>query len=140
MTSIKILMSYHHDNFTAEDECSPIYEPAGRLNTLTAMRKANRDNYCTVKVQYKNKWKGQYLNNVTISYYRTMGNRMIHAITGDTLKGVLGSFDENQYFKVKMASCANASGTLFYLSPDEYENHQFCHVSQETRDRWFESK
>jgi hypothetical protein len=140
MTFIKTLMSYYEDNYTPEDACHRETKIASRKDTLTAMRKENNENYHTVKLRYNNKWKGHYLSSITISYYRTLvqsGSRIIHAITGEQLPGVVGSLDENRYFKVKVSSFGQENnGNLFYLSPEEYENHQFCCVGQATRDKW----
>ena len=105
------------------------------------MKKANNNNFCSVKKLLKKKWKDQlYLHTIAFSYYKThpqAGSRIIHAVTGDALPGLVGSKMENCYFKVKMTSSGESeNGTLFYLSPSEYENHQYCQVSQESIDNW----
>ena len=137
-------MSYYEDNFTPEDACYSAPKIASRKDTLTAMRKENNANYHTIKVQYNKTWKGHKLSSVTISYYTTLvqsGSAIIHAITGEKLPGLVGSLDENRYFKVKMsAHSTSTNGNLFYRSPSEYENHQYCEVSQSTLDKWNDKK
>jgi hypothetical protein len=123
-------MSYFEDSFTQEDVCAPVNEKTKRKNTLTEMKLAAKNNYCTVRTSLGNK----------LSYYKastTSGSPIVHAITGDYLLGKVGSLHENKYYKVKM-SCfgAEQNGTLYYLSPDEYERHQNCVVSDESKDAW----
>lgn len=123
-------MSYFEDNFTMEDVCAPVHEPTKRQNTITELRKSLKNNYCSVKLPFKKKWKGQYLKTIQFSYYKAStnsGSPIIHAITGDYLPGSVGSLSENRYYKVKVACFdKERNGTLFYLSQDEYENHQYC--------------
>ena len=137
-------MSYYSDIFSPEDVCAPTFEHVKNKFTLTEMKKANYNNFCTVKKVIKEKWKGHYLSSVTVSYYKTLpqaGSRIIHAVTGDALPGAVGSLMEDRYFKVKMASGGESqNGTLFYLSPSEYENHQYCNVDQETVNAWLQKQ
>jgi len=137
-------MSYYADIFSPEDVCAPTIEHAKNKFTLTEMKKANDNNFCTVRKIFKKKWKDHYLNSVTISYYKTIpqaGYKIIHAVTGDPLPGLVGTMMEDRYFKVKMASAGESeNGTLFYLSPSEYENHQYCHVSQDSVDLWLQKQ
>ena len=126
-------MSYFEDNFSHEDVCSPVHEKKKRKNTLTEMKSASKNNYCTV-MSYGTK----------ISYYKastTSGRPIVHAITGDFLPGKIGSFEENKYYKVKM-SCfgSEQNGTLYYLSPEEYERHQNCIVSDESKNIWLSKR
>ena len=110
------------------------------MNLKMMMKKSNNENFCTVKLQLNKKWKGRYLRSMTVSYYKThpqCGSRIINAITGNELQGLVGSLDEDLYFKVKMAAYGETNnGNLFYLSPTEYENHQYCELSQTTIDKW----
>jgi hypothetical protein len=133
-------MSYYSDIFSPEDVCAPTTEITKNKFTLTEMKKANNANFCTINLQLNKKWKGKYLKSVSISYYKTLpqsGARLIHGISGDELQGLVGSRDEDQYFKVKMAAYGESNnGNVFYLSPAEYENHQYCEVSQSTIDKW----
>ena len=133
-------MSYYSDIFSPEDVCAPTVEITKNKFTLTEMKKANNENFCTIKLQLNKKWKGHYLRTMSISYYKTLpqsGSQIIHAITGDELHGLVGSQDENRYFKVKMAAFGESNnGNVFYLSPAEYENHQYCEVSHSTVDKW----
>jgi hypothetical protein len=125
-------MSYYSDIFTPEDACVPSSTSEKPTNkfTLTEMKKDNANNFISVKLQLNRMWKGHYLRTATVSYYKTSpnaGTRIIHAISGEPLAGLVGTRAEDQYFKVKMASYGPAeNGTLFYLSKNEYENHHYC--------------
>ena len=135
-------MSYYSDIFTPEDVCIPKSNEiiTNNKHTLRDLKMLNNANFCTVKLQLNKKWKAQYLKTATISYYKTLpqsGSRIIHAISGDELQGLVGSRDEDRYFKVKIAAYGESNnGNVFYLSPSEYENHQYCEVSQTTIDKW----
>lgn len=134
-------MSYYSDIFSPEDACIPnTAEITKNKFTLTEMKKANNANFCTVKLQLNKKWKDHYLRAMTVSYYKTSpqcGSRIIHAISGDELQGLVGSLDEDRYFKVKMTAYSELNnGSVFYLSPTEYENHQYCELSQTIIDKW----
>ena len=140
-------MSYYESEvFVPEDSCVPHTAKNVKnvknvnMNTLTEMKRANNANFCTVKLRLNKKWKDHYLRSATISYYKTLsqsGARIIHAISGDELVGLVGTRDEDRYFKVKLTSYGESNnGNVFYLSPMEYENHQYCEVSQSTLDKW----
>jgi len=55
------------------------------------------------------------------------GNHIRDAETGEYLNYIVGSNDEDLFFKVSLATgeCKSANGfsTLFYMSPQHYENH-----------------
>lgn len=133
-------MSYYSDIFSPEDVCAPTIAQVKNKHTLTEMKRANDNNFCSIKMLLKRQWKGHDLHSVTISYYKTLpqsGSRIVHAISGDELPGLVGSKMEDRYFKVKMSLFGeNENGNLFYLSPSEYENHQYCEVSEITMDKW----
>jgi hypothetical protein len=137
-------MSYYSDIFSPEDVCAPTVEHVKNQFTLTEMKRANNNNFFTIKKLLKKKWKDHYLHTVSVSYYKTLpqaGGRIIHAVTGDSLPGSVGSLMENRYFKVKVTSGGELeNGTLFYLSPSEYENHQYCEVDQYTVDAWLQKQ
>jgi len=136
-------MSYYEDIFSPEDVCFTTAAKKQCTSTLTAMKRANSANFYTETRAFKNMWKGHYLNNITTSYYKTngqSGSHIIHAISGESLVGIVGRKEEDRYFKVKVSLGGDASGTLFYLSPEEYENHHYCEVSQKTKLHWLSKR
>ena len=74
--------------------------------------------------------------------------RIINAVTGipyfneDERDGkyLVGSRYEDDLFKVKMTTDlgGSKSGLFFYESPDQYERHQFCTVSENIKTKWLE--
>ncbi len=68
------------------------------------------------------------------------GSRIRDAETGAYLTSLVGSKDEDLYFKVNLATgectSANGSTTLFYSSPQHYANHLMCDVDPQIALRW----
>ena len=77
---------------------------------------------------------------VVIEYYSSgpSGSYIRNAQTGIYTKDIVGSKNEDLYFKVTIAD-GNLL-TLFYDSPDQYERHQREKLSQETKDQWFKKR
>ena len=72
------------------------------------------------------------------------GNRIRDAETGEYLNYVVGSADEDLFFKVMLATgeCTSANGsyTLFYASPQHYANHLQCQVDPRLASDWEEKR
>lgn len=72
------------------------------------------------------------------------GNRIRDAETGDYLDYIVGSKDEDLFFKVMLATgeCTSANGsyTLFYSSPQHYANHMQCEVDPKLAASWEEKR
>jgi hypothetical protein len=68
------------------------------------------------------------------------GSHIRDAETGAYLPSLVGSKDEDLYFKVSLATgecrSANGSSTLFYSSPQHYANHLMCDVDPQIALRW----
>ena len=80
---------------------------------------------------------------IPIEFYSSgaIGNLITHAISGNKQKGhVVGSINEDLFFKVSFCSSkiSNEPVTLFYYSPEEYENHQLISLSDDIKDKWRE--
>jgi hypothetical protein len=67
------------------------------------------------------------------------GTQIRMASTGSYTRFLVGSVDEDNYFKVGISTgeCGQESVTLFYNSPEEYENHHHTLLDQETKERWY---
>jgi hypothetical protein len=72
------------------------------------------------------------------------GCRIRDAETGSYLPSLVGSKDEDLYFKVSLATgectSANGSTTLFYSSPQHYANHLMCEVDPQIALKWEDKK
>jgi hypothetical protein len=68
----------------------------------------------------------------------SQGSNIKNAETGEFSKSVVGTLDEDLFFKVSISTGENESGplTLFYKSPAHYEKHHGAVVSEEAKFRW----
>jgi len=69
-----------------------------------------------------------------------IGSNIRDAETGEYYKEIVGSKDENLYFKMKMATgelkSSNGSITLFYTSPDHCMRHLHCDIPSSIINNW----
>jgi len=72
------------------------------------------------------------------------GNRIRDAETGEYLNYIVGSCDEDLFFKVILATgectSVNGSHTLFYTSPEHYSNHLLCEIDGKMVSEWEEKR
>lgn len=72
------------------------------------------------------------------------GNRIRDAESGAYLDYIVGSRDEDLFFKVLLATgeckSKNGSYTLFYSSPEHYANHLLCKVDPQKVSAWQEKR
>jgi hypothetical protein len=73
-----------------------------------------------------------------------VGTRIRDAETGEYYSNRVGSKDEDLFYTVSVATgeCTSANGynTLFYCSPQHYENHLYSFVKPESVARWEEKR
>lgn len=71
------------------------------------------------------------------------GSRIRDAETGKYYSSIVGSKDEDLFYKVKWAkgecNSSNGSSTMFFISPQHFANHTLNDVSEESINNW-ESK
>lgn len=72
------------------------------------------------------------------------GTRIRDAETGEYTNYIVGSSNEDLFFKVMLATgeckSANGSYTLFFSSPQHYANHLHCDVSPQLTADWEEKR
>jgi hypothetical protein len=72
------------------------------------------------------------------------GKRIRDAETGEYLNYIVGSSDEDLFFKVTLATgeckSVNGSNTLFYISPEHYANHLQCDINPANALTWEEKR
>jgi len=79
-----------------------------------------------------------------LEFYTTsgVGSNIRDAETGDFYHHIVGSADEDLYFKVILATgecrSKNGSNTLFYLSPQHYMNHFNVELNDSFIEAWKE--
>ena len=82
------------------------------------------------------------LKEVKIDIYTTgyVGSHIRDAETGEYYREIVGSLDENLYFKMSMATgtikAKNESNILFYKSPDHCMRHLHIVISPEMVAKW----
>ena len=89
----------------------------------------------------------RYNKKIEIYTSSGVGNRIRDAETGEYLDYIVGSNDEDLFFKVLLATgeCTSANGsyTLFYASPQHYANHLFPmgeEIDPKTISNWEEKR
>ena len=100
-------------------------------------------NYHTYSIQFNNIWKGKLYERVIIENYGSgsHGTFIRNAVTGVRYDTLVGSSDEDIFFKVIDSSGRNRTRDpviLYYDSPEQYENHHFTTVSNEVKQKWLE--
>lgn len=86
---------------------------------------------------------GKKFKNVTIDMYGSgdTGTQIRNAITGLPTNYLVGSKDEDLFYKVSICTGIdrdNGPVHLYYDSPSQYENHQFTTVSDDVKEWWSE--
>jgi hypothetical protein len=99
-------------------------------------------NYEKYSVPFYKKWTdGKYYTVISIEKYGSgqQGTKIRNAVTGQRYPYLVGSSSEDLFFKVSDTTGRKGRKftlTLFYDSPEQYENHCFTTVSQEIKNKW----
>lgn len=84
------------------------------------------------------------MKNINVYTSGDMGHRIRDAETGDYYHYIVGSKDEDLFFKVGLSTgecnSLNGSNTLFYLSPKHYMDHLYGSVSDDIIAKWEEKQ
>lgn len=85
--------------------------------------------------RYKNR--KQY----SVEYYATSinpGKKIRNAINGAYTNCIVGSFDEDLFFKIRLLTdkCDEDLTTLYYDSPEQYEKHFNDIIDDVTKEKW----
>lgn len=68
------------------------------------------------------------------------GANIRDAVTGAYYKELVGSAEQDLFFKATMSTGEFPDGPLhlFYLSPEQYERHQECELDETLKIHWYE--
>jgi hypothetical protein len=134
-------MSYEKNVYTY-DENDVVLSSNNKKKLLLETKKTDTKYDKYVK-ELKKKWTdGKYYDKVTIELYGSgdSGTRIRNAVTGAKTPYLVGSLNEDLFFKV-IDACGNSgrqdSLILFYDTPEQYENHHFIMLDQKVKERWF---
>jgi hypothetical protein len=112
------------------------------INSKNALEESKNIDSCYNKVIRQEKRPNGKLKNVKVELYSSngTGKHIRDAETGVYYKNLVGSRDEDLFFKVVLATgeCngKNGSSTFFFTSPTQYMSHMKCEVSPETISNW----
>ena len=71
------------------------------------------------------------------------GSNIRNAVTGEYSRHIVGTLEQNLFFKVVMSTGEIKGGStpvhLYYIGPEQFEAHQYCEVDEETRNKWNET-
>jgi hypothetical protein len=84
---------------------------------------------------------GKYYNYVTIENFGTglHGSRIRNAVTGAYYDSIVGTADEDLFFKVVDSTGHKGRKEplmLYYDSPEQYERHHYTSVSHNVKQNW----
>ena len=93
-------------------------------------------------IKVNNKFYKKFVESYNIYGSGAQGTKIVNAVTGEKMPHLVGSSDEDLYFKVISTTVTGSNGpvTLFYNSPAEYELHQDKTIHNSIRDSWREKK
>jgi hypothetical protein len=77
----------------------------------------------------------------SVEYYATSinpGKKIRNAINGAYTNCIVGSFDEDLFFKIRLLTdkCDEDLTTLYYDSPEQYEKHFNDIIDDYTKEKW----
>ena len=114
-----------------------------QIQTAEAVKKLDK-HYEKIIVPFNKAWTdGKYYKFITIENYGsgTIGTRIRNAVTGVKENFMVGSADEDLFFKVTDSTGRYGRKDpliLYYDSPEQFENHHFTTVNQDIKNRWYE--
>lgn len=132
-------MYYDEDRFLpTDDDIMPRDNKWGMLQDIKEVDKG----YSKIKRNVNKVLSdGKYYKYKYIELYTSgdRGHRIRNAITGINSDDKVGSKQEDLYFKVKNVSDLKHAkiGSLFYESPEQFEQHQFQVLSDEIKEKWY---
>lgn len=146
-------MQYEDDAFHPSNNDFDDFQNVGLSDDFSesmSFTTVNSNRKKTKKDDIKNQDKGYHnikipygCKQIEIDVYSTPvtpGKPIRDAVTGSRMsKHLVGSQDENLYFKVALATgqLKNTEGhVLFYDSPEQFERHMRIKVSQEIKQKW----
>ena len=103
------------------------------LNKIRPLNKGYHKIVRTIKIY-------DQIKTVTIGVYGSacQGSQIRNAETGEYYKYIVGSLNEDLFFKNMICTGEFQGGplTLFYNSPEHYERHQHVEVDETSRKNW----
>ena len=125
------------------DETSSIDVKKNKNNGKNVLNKFKSldKGYRKLNVSYNNTWKDTYYGVINIDVYLSgdAGSRIRNAVTGLRSSYIVGTAEgEDQFFKAAIATGNefNEKITLFYDSPEQFENHHMQFLDEPIKEAW----
>uniref|UniRef100_A0A6C0B9B0 Uncharacterized protein n=1 Tax=viral metagenome TaxID=1070528 RepID=A0A6C0B9B0_9ZZZZ len=121
---------YYDEEFYNEMEYEEMDDVSVNKNTrkmAKAMEEAG-DKRCHI-IQRKNK------RTITVFSSGSHGSYIRNAISGAYTNDIVGSADEDSYFRVS-CPCGSERKKLFFQSPEQYERHFDCNLEKDQKKNW----
>lgn len=115
-----------------------------KKNTSAGVARNMDHKYEKFKIPFNKTWKdGRFYKTITVEQYGSSqsGSRIRNAVTGQRYPYLVGSANEDLFFKVSDATGRKGRKyplTLFYDTPEQYENHHFTSLNQDIKNAWQE--
>lgn len=127
---------------TAVNDESSVEFRLRQKKTVDAIKRLDK-NYNSYSIHFNDNWNGKYYKRITIENYGSgsHGTLIRNAVTGATYNIVVGSSNEDVFFKVIDSTGCNGRRDplmLYYDSPEQHENHHFTSVSPQVKQKWYE--
>ena len=132
-------MYFEDDRFNPNNNDGEYFDYA--KNALDDIKKNDRG-YRKIKRVMNKEWKDKYYKSVNVEMYLSgdTGSNIRNAITGRYMPHEVGYKEEDLYFKtsIEYTIAGPNQGSLFYSSPEEYENHQFVSLASNIKQAWYQ--
>lgn len=103
------------------------------------------DKHCrTVKRLFNDIYKdGKFREYINITMYSSgmAGSNIRNAVTGEYSRHIVGTLEQSLFFKVTMSTgeFKDSPVHLYYISPEQFEAHQYCEVDERVKIAWNEA-
>ena len=126
------------------DTHSDLHGYDNTMKELERQKRLDKGYNCIYRrtMKYSPKYKCSKLMRVKIEVFSSdgYGSHIRDAETGDYFPNIVGSRDEDLFFKVILATgecnSKNGSSTLFFVSPQHYSTHMFSDVDPTVVHAW----
>ena len=128
---------YYEAEFYNSNENDYAEQNRKALEDMKKIDKGYRKFKCVLNREVNGKF--YKTTNVELYISGDIGHLIRDAITGRYTEHLVGSKEEDLYFKahVDLAIAGPNQGSAFYSSPDEYEKHQFVTLSPTIKQNWY---
>lgn len=123
-------------NFDEENDC----ESEHNVEKMLEKEKMKDKGYNVIYRRVARRDGRRYNKKFTVYTSSGIGSRIRDVETGQYTSSIVGSKDEDLFYKVSLSTSecrsANGNNTLFFMSPQHYANYLQCEVDPEVVRNW----